>query len=242
MISRIFFFNERLVFLLFIVPPKRLNPCKFRLRFNNIFYLRISGSSSEEQSKPEIERSDQVEKVSGSEENVQALPQSSATPEAATTPAEEAMEVENSVESSTSETSSTITPSVVVEEVKDVPVSEQVLDDDDGNINHDMPMTTVTPSSTSENDATTENNSNSVRVEDSNEATASTTSDQPLSQGAAQVTTPDAAKEAPTKDIDAEEQVNSSCEAVSKPPSTEDTNEPGSTEETTSEAAVESTD
>ena len=193
--------------------------------FINVFYFRLSGSSSEDQPKPKIERSDQVEKVSGSEENVQALPHSSATPEA--NPAEEAMEVENSVESSTSETSSTITPSVLVEEVKDVPVPVQVLDGDE-NITHDMPMTTVTPSSTSENDASTENKTNSVTVEDSNEATACTTSDQPP-QGAAQVTTPEATKEAITKDIDAEEQVNSSCE-------------PGSTGETASEAAVESTD
>lgn len=220
-------------------PPQASNPTDAEIEDEMVNEMpeetEAVGSSSEEQCKTEMERSDQVEKVtSGSEEN-QVSPQSSAEPEAST---EEAMEVENGVESSTSsDLTSNSSPSVVVEEAKKVDVHEPVDHTDE---NDDTPMNSVTPSSTSENVAPIESAPlHDHVIEDSNEATACSTSDQPPEEEEA-ISEKEAAKENVV-----DEQVNSSTEAVTKPlesAAASANSEPGSTEETSSEVAVESTD
>jgi len=167
------------------------------------------GSSSEDQTKTAAQRSDQVEKVSGSEENQAS--QSSVEPVASIT---EAMEFDDTVESSSD---STTTESKVQN-------NSSENDETENECNNDTPMTTVAPSSSSDEavEAVEETN-----PEESNEATACSTSEQPHEE-----------TEEVTKD---EEKVNSSCETLTK--LQDDVSEPGSTEDTAaSSEVVESTD
>jgi len=168
------------------------------------------GSSSEEQPTISNQRSDQEEKVSGSEEEENQASQSSDQPSEVfmASEEEEAMHVENNVESSSDASS-------------DLKLAECI----------DTPITSVTPSSTSE--STIESAKEEINSEETttttttNEAAVCSTSEQPQEL-----------TEEVTKD---EEQVNSSCEAlptIPSPPKThtpnvkqqlEEVSEPGST-------------